>query len=121
MENKKAMFIVIPIIIVTILNVGCSRNMNICTFQSEEEMSEVISGTWRTGDMEYDFILTIENDMANLGDEEAKDIVYVPEKGYFYYLYNDREGNEEKQQYYVVKENDEYVIKDDNWTFKKVD
>lgn len=121
MKNKKLIFVVISIIVLMILNVGCSVNMNSCTFQSEEEMSEVISGTWRTGDMEYDFILTIENDMANLGDDGAEDIVYVPDKGYFYYLYNDREGNEEKDQYYVVKENGEYVIKDDNWTFRKVD
>ncbi len=41
--------------------------------------------------------------MDGKDDEGAEDIVYVPEKGYFYYLYNDREGNEEKQQYYVVK------------------
>lgn len=90
MENKKAMFIVIPIIIVTILNIGCSRNMNSCTFQSEEEMSEVISGIWRTGDIEFDFILTIENDMVNLSmdgkdDEGAKVILLF--KGVSYGIY----------------------------------
>lgn len=64
--------------------------MNSCTFQSEEEMSEVISDMWRTGDTEYDFILTIENDMANLSmdgkdDEGAKVILLF--KGVNYGIY----------------------------------
>ena len=89
-------------------------------------MSEILNGTWKTGDTEFDFILTIENDKANLSmegkdDEGAEDIVYVPDKAFFYYLYNDSGGNEIKSQYSVVAENGEYVIKDDNWTFRKVE
>lgn len=59
--------------------------------------------------------------MEGKDDEGAEDIIYVPDKGYFYYLYNDSGGNEIKSQYSVVAENGEYVIKDDNWTFRKVE
>lgn len=115
------------IISVMILFSGCGvRSKKSGVFQSEEEMSEIINGVWKTGDTEFDFILTIENDKANLSmegkdDEEAEDIVYVPDKAYFYYLYNDSEGNKSQKQYSIVVENGEYVIKDDNWTFRKAE
>lgn len=118
---------VIYILTVMLLLFGCGgENKKTGVFQSEKEMSEILNGTWKTGDTEFDFILSIENDKANLSmeeknDEEAEDIIYVPDEGYFYYLYNDSDGNESKKQYSIVNENGEYLIKDDNWTFKKVD
>jgi len=89
-------------------------------------MSEIVNGKRGTGDTELDFILYIENDKANLSmenkdNEEAVDIIYVSDDGYFYYFYKDSEGNESKVQYSVVNENGEYVIKDNNWIFKKVE
>lgn len=103
---------------------GTSKKSGV--FQSEEEMSEIVNGIWKTGNTEFDFILSIENDKANLSmegkaDEGTADIIYVPNDGYFYYLYEDSKGNENKAQYNVVMENGEYVIKDDNWTFEKVE
>ena len=127
MKYKKSLVLIICIISVMILLSGCDgTNKKSGIFQSEEEMSEILNGTWKTGDTEFDFILTIENDKANLSmegkdDEGADDIVYVPDKAYFYYSYNDSEGNESQKQYSIVVENGEYVIKDDNWTFRKVE
>lgn len=127
MKHKKSLFLIICIISVMILFSGCGvRSKKSGVFQSEEEMSEIINGIWRTGDTEFDFILTIEDDKVNLSmegknDDVAEEIIYVPDKGYFYYLYNDSGGNEIKSQYSVVAENGEYVIKDDNWTFRKVE
>lgn len=127
MKYKKSLFLIICIISVMILFSGCGvRSKKSGVFQSEEEMSEIINGIWRTGDTEFDFILTIEDDKVNLSmegknDDVAEEIIYVPDKGYFYYLYNDSGGNEIKSQYSVVAENGEYVIKDDNWTFRKVE
>lgn len=118
---------IVCMISVMVILSGCGgTNKKSSVFQSEEEMSEILNGTWKTGDTEFDFILTIENDKANLSmegkdDEGAEDIVYAPDEGYFYYLYNDSEGNESKKQYSVVAENGKYVIKDDNWTFRKAE
>ena len=93
MKYKKSLVLIICTISVMILLSGCDgTNKKSGIFKSEEEMSEILNGTWKTGDTEFDFILTIENDKANLSmegkdDEEAEDIVYVPDKAYFYYLY----------------------------------
>ncbi|MCM1049649.1 MAG: hypothetical protein NC433_14630 [Clostridiales bacterium] len=127
MKYRKSIFMAIYMFAIMMLLSGCGgTNKNSGTFQSEKEMSEIINGIWKTGDTEFDFILSIENDKVNLSmegkdDEGAADIIYVPDDGYFYYLYEDSEGNESKAQYSVVNENGEYVIKDDNWTFKKVE
>lgn len=127
MKYKKSVFMIVCMISVMVILSGCGGiNKKSSVFQSEEEMSEILNGTWKTGDTEFDFILTIENDKANLSmegkdDEGAEDIVYAPDEGYFYYLYNDSEGNESKKQYSIVIENGEYIIKDDNWTFRKVE
>ena len=127
MKYKKSLVLIICIISVMILLSGCDgTNKKSGIFQSEEEMSEILNGTWKTGNTEFDFILTIENDKVNLSmegkdDEGAEDIVYVPDKAYFYYSYNDSEGNEYQKQYSIVIENGEYIIKDDNWTYRKVE
>lgn len=127
MNYKKSIFIIVYMISVMVILSGCGgASEKSGVFQSEEEMSEILNGTWKTGDTEFDFILTIENDKVNLSmegkdDEGAEDIVYAPDEGYFYYLYNNSDGNEAKQQYSVINENGEYVIKDDNWTFRKVE
>lgn len=91
-------------------------------FQSKEEMSEVINGTWKTGDGEYDFVFTIDNNSAYMSNGDKVDdpskIVLVPEKGYFYYEYK---GDTKKSRYNVVYEDGEYLIKDKYWTFKKTE
>lgn len=127
MKYKRTIFIVIYMLAVMVLLSGCGEENKKCSiFQNEEEMSEIVNGIWKTGDTEFDFTLIIENDKANLtmetkDDKESEDIVYVPDKGYFYYLYIDSENNESRKEYSVVNENGEYVIQDDNWTFKKVE
>lgn len=118
MKYKKSISVVIYMLAIMILLSGCGgESIKSCVFQSEEEMSEVLNGIWRTGDTEFDFILSIENGKANLSmegkEDVAEDIVYVPDKGYFYYFYNNSEGNEAKIQFSIVNENGEYVIKDD--------
>ena len=70
MKYKKSLVLIICTISVMILLSGCDgTNKKSGIFQSEEEMSEILNGTWKTGDTEFDFILTIENDKANLSME----------------------------------------------------
>ena len=71
MKSKR---IILPVVIVAVciilvviwVTTAIKGNSNKQSFQSETEMSEVLNGTWRTGDSEFDFILTIANKDANL-------------------------------------------------------
>lgn len=124
MKNKKAIiisFFVMTLILFLCILIMVISNKN-AKFQSKDEMSEVINGIWRTGDSEYDFVFTIDNDSAYLSNGDKVDdpskIVLVPEKGYFYYEY---QGDTRKSRYNVVYEDGEYLIKDKYWTFKKTE
>ncbi|WP_461884864.1 hypothetical protein [Roseburia intestinalis] len=94
MKNKKIIFafmaaIILILLICIPLVIKINKNVK---FQSKEEMSEVIDGTWKTGDGDYDFIFTVDNDSAYLSNGDKSDnpskIVLVPDKGYFYYEKN---------------------------------
>lgn len=124
MKNKKAIiisFFVMTLILFLCILIMVISNKN-AKFQSKDEMSEVINGIWRTGDSEYDFVFTIDNDSAYLSNGDKVDdpskIVLVPGKGYFYYEYK---GDTKKSRYNVVYEDGEYLIKDKYWTFKKTE
>ena len=86
MKNKKAIvisFLGITLILFVCILIMVISNKN-ARFQSKDEMSEVINGIWRTGDSEYDFVFTIDNDSAYLSNGDKVDdpskIVLVPEK-----------------------------------------
>jgi hypothetical protein len=122
MKKKKIIFAFMAAVILILLiciPLVTKINKNV-KFQSKEEMSEVINGTWKTGDGEYDFVFTIDNNSAYMSNGDKVDdpskIVLVPEKGYFYYEYK---GDTKKSRYNVVYEDGEYLIKDKYWTFKK--
>ena len=124
MKNKKAIiisFFVMTLILFLCILIMVISNKN-AKFQSKDEMSEVINGIWRTGDSEYDFVFTIDNDSASLSNGDKVDdpsrIVLVQEKGYFYYEYK---GDTKKSRYNVVYEDGEYLIKDKYWTCKKTE
>lgn len=123
--------IILPVVIVAIcivLVIVCATatiktNSNKQSFQSEDEMSEILNGTWRTGDTEFDFILTIANNIANLSmddkdDEEASNIVYVLDKGYFYFK---NDGDNKDDRYYLVNDGGTWKIENGNWTYEKVE
>lgn len=128
MKSKR---IILPVVIVVVcvilvviwLTATIKGNSNKQSFQSEVEMSEISNGTWRTGDSEFDFILTIANKDANLSmdekdDEGANSIIYVPDKGYFYF---ENEGDNKDDRYYLVKVNGKWQIENGNWIFEKVE
>ena len=124
MKKKKIIFAFMAAVILILLiciPLVTKINKNV-KFQSKEEMSEVINGTWKTGDGEYDFVFTIDNNSAYMSNGDKVDdpskIVLVPEKGYFYYEYK---GDTKKSRYNVVYEDGEYLIKDKYWTFKKTE
>lgn len=122
MKNKKIIFAFMAAIILMLLiciPFVTKINKNV-KFQSKEEMSEVIDGIWKTGDSDYDFIFTIDNDSAYLSNGDTSDdpskIVLVPDKGYFYF---EKNGDTKKSRHNVVYEDGQYMIKDDHWTFKR--
>lgn len=94
MNKGNKLIIIVSIVCFVILIIGTTAtiksNNNSVVFQGENDMLEVINGTWRTGDSEFDFILTISGEVANLSmdgkdDNEPDNIVLVPDKGYFYF------------------------------------
>ena len=94
MNKKNTIIIIASVVCIIILIIGATAaiksNNNSVAFQGENEMLEVINGTWRTGDSEFDFILTVSGEVANLSmdgkdDNEPENIVLVPDKGYFYF------------------------------------
>lgn len=125
MKHKKieiAITIVVILLLLSSILVFIFGSKNITKFQSKNEMSEVIDGTWRTGDTEFDFILTIDGNMMNISmdnknTEGTSEIVLVPKKGYFYYAH---EGDKKDSRYNVIYENGTYIIKDNKWTYRKV-
>lgn len=128
MKSKRIILPVVLVIVCIVLVViwvttAIKGNSNKQSFQSEDEMSEVLNGTWRTGDSEFDFILTIANKDANLSmdgkdDNGASSIVYVLEKGYFYFV---NDGDNKDDRYYLIKDNGKWQIENGNWIFEKVE
>jgi len=125
MKHKKIGIVITIVVILLLLSsilIFIFGSKNITKFQSKSKMSEVIDGTWRTGDTEFDFILTIHGNMMdismdNKNTEGASEIVLVPKKGYFYYIH---EGDKKDSRYNVIYENGTYIIKDNKWTYRKV-
>lgn len=122
MKNNKIIAIVL-IICVFLVIVGVTiamKSNNTSAFQSEDEMSKIINGTWRTGNTEFDFILTIDGDYAEIGmdgkDGEPALIVLVPDDGYFYF---EKDGDTQESRYNVVNENGVYVIDNGSWIYRK--
>lgn len=122
MKNKKIIIAIVSAIILLML-IGIPlafKSSNKVSFQNEKEMAEIVNGVWQTGDSEFDFVLTVDGDIAYLSmgnkiDEQSK-IVLVPDDGYFYYENN---GNEKDSRYNVIYDNGEYVIKTEKWEYQK--
>lgn len=89
MKNKKIIIAIVSALVLLML-IGIPlafKSSNKVSFQSKEEMTEVINGTWRTGDTEFDFVLTIGGGIVNFSmdgkeDEESDNLICVPEMGY---------------------------------------
>lgn len=127
MNNKKSKIIIIVVVCVLLVIIGTAvavkMNNNSIAFQGENDMLEVINGTWRTGDSEFDFILTVSGEVVNLSmdgkdDNEPKNIILVPDKGYFYF---ESDGDTKEDRYCVIKDNSKYLIESGNWVFKKME
>ena len=127
MNKKNIAIIIVGIICVVVLIIGMTAAIkskdNSVAFQGENDMLEVINGTWRTGDSEFDFILTVSGEVANLSmdgkdDNEPENIILVPDKGYFYF---ESDGDNKEDRYCVVKDNGKYLIESGDWIFKKVE
>lgn len=121
MKNKKITIIASIVILVTLFSVPfVLKSSNKTVFQNKEEMSEIINGVWQTGDSEFDFVLTVDGDIAylSIGDknDEPSKIVLVPDDGYFYYENN---GDTKDSRYNVIYDNGEYVIKTEKWEYRK--
>lgn len=122
MNKKISPFVMVAVCIVFIIICVAviKTSSNKSSFQSEAEMSEVLNGTWRTGDTEFDFIITIQGDSMIMemgsGERETEEyyIVLNSEKGYFYTNTNT------DNLYKLVIQNGRYVIKTDDWTYEKV-
>ena len=89
--NKKNVAIILSaivciiVLIISIITIIKSKD-NSVTFQSKNEMVEVLNGTWRTGDSEFDFILTIGGGLVDISmdgkdEDNADNLVCVPDKG----------------------------------------
>lgn len=123
MKNKKIVIAIVLCVCILLVIVGTTAAMKsnkVFAFQSEDEMSEIINGTWRTGNTEFDFILTIDGDYAEIGmdgkDGEPALIVLVPDDGYFYFA---KDGDTQESRYNVVNENGVYVIDNESWVYRK--
>lgn len=122
MKNKKTIIAIASIVILMIL--FCVpyvlKSNNKTVFQNKEEMSEIINGVWQTGDSEFDFVLTVDGDIAylSIGDkiDESSKIVLVPDNGYFYFESN---GDTKDSRYSVIYDNGEYVIETEKWKYRK--
>lgn len=120
--KTKPILITLVIVCAIFAIVGLMLNINNPAFQSENELLEIINGVWTTGNTEYDFTISINNDTATIsvGDKEDKPskIILVPSKGYFYFEKND---DVKDKRYIVSKEDGNYIIKHNNWEFVKKD
>ena len=122
MKNKKIIIaIVSAVVLLMLIGIPFALKSNSkAIFKNEKEMAEIINGVWQTGDSEFDFVLTVDGDIAYLSignkiDEPSK-IVLVPDNGYFYFESN---GNEKDSRYNVIYDNGEYVIKTEKWEYRK--
>ena len=126
--NKKNVAIILSgivciiVLIISIITIIKSKDKSV-TFQSKNEMVEVLNGTWRTGDSEFDFILTIGGGLVDISmdgknEDNADNLVCVPDMGYFYF---ESAGDNKEDRYYVVKDNGKYLIEHSNWMFEKVE
>lgn len=122
MKRIKPLLITLVVVCIIFAVVGLILNMNNPVFQSENEMHEVINGIWITGNTEFDFTLSINNNTATIsvGNKEDKPskIVLVPSAGYFYFESN---GDIKDKRYIISKEDGGYVIKHNDWEFVKKD
>lgn len=122
MKNKKVIIAIVSIIVLAILfGIPLAlKSNNKAVFKNKEEMSEIINGVWQTGNSEFDFVLTVDGDIAylNIGDktDEPSKIVLVPDNGYFYFESN---GNAKDSRYNVIYDNGEYVIKTEKWEYRR--
>ena len=122
MKNKKIIIAIVSAVVLLML-IGIPlafKSGSKVSFQNEKEMAEIINGVWQTGDSEFDFVLTVDGDIAYLSmgnkiDEPSK-IVLVPDNGYFYYESN---GDTKDSRYNVIYDNVEYVIKTEKWEYRK--
>ena len=122
MKNKKIIIaIVSAVVLLMLIGIPFALKSNSkAIFKNEKEMAEIINGVWQTGDSEFDFVLTVDGDIAYLSignkiDEPSK-IILVPDNGYFYFESN---GNEKDSRYNVIYDNGEYVIKTEKWEYRK--
>lgn len=123
MKNKKVIivFTIVALIVLFAIIIVVINNNDDSVFKDQEEMSEIINGTWQTGNTENDFIIVIDNDnmVMKMGDEnraeESYHINLVPEEGYFY---TDTNTN---SKYKPILLNGEYIIENGNWTYEKVE
>lgn len=127
MNKKNTTIIIASIICVIVLIIGMTATIkskdNSVSFQSQSEMTEMLNGTWRTGDSEFDFILTVGGGLVDISmngknDDNADNLVCVPDKGYFYF---ESDGDNEEDRYYLIKDNGKYLIEHGNWVFEKVE
>lgn len=123
MKKKKIIIAIVICFCVLVAIVGTTAAMksnNTSAFQTKDEMSEIINGTWKTGNTEFDFILTIDGDYAEISMDgkygEQSLIVLVPDDGYFYF---EKDGNTQESRYNVVNENGVYVIDNGSWVYRK--
>lgn len=123
MKNKKIVIAIVLCVCVLVVIVGTTAAMksnNTSAFQNKDEMSEIINGTWKTGNTEFDFILTVDGDYADISmngkDGEPALIVLVPDDGYFYF---ENDGDTQESRYNVVNENGVYVIDNGSWVYRK--
>ncbi len=120
--KTKPILITLVVVCAIFAIAGLMLNINNPAFQSENEMLEIINGIWTTGNTEFDFTLSINNDTAtvSVGDKEdnPSKIVLVPSKGYFYFEKND---DVKDNRYIVSKEDGSYIIKHNDWKFVKRD
>lgn len=70
MNNKKIIIAIVSAIILLML-IGIPlafKSSNKVSFQSKEEMAEIINGVWQTGNSEFDFTLTIDGNSAYMSN-----------------------------------------------------
>ena len=118
--KTKAILITLVIACVIFAIVGLISNVNYPVFESKNEMLEIINGIWTTGNTEFDFTLSINDDTATIsvGNKEDKPskIVLVPSKGYFYF---EKNNDVKANRYIVSKEDGRYTINYNNWKYSK--
>lgn len=107
--------------ILGVIVAGIVVKMSTQSFESDEEMFEVINGIWQTGNTESDFVIEIAGDtlkMRTNGENKSVEehhITLFPKSGYFYV------DNKKNVWYEIVMKNGRYAIKTDRLTYEKVE